>query len=106
MSARADADPPPRIDAPETDQHERGPDGGPLILIGGACTPHGHALKRFIELSGATEGKGIVGLTTASAEPEENAQYWSGVFQGAGATSVSFPSFDRTNPEIDVAIAT
>src|SRR3954466_14545305 len=105
MSARADLDPPPRIDAESTDRPPHGCDGGPLVLIGGACTPHGHALRAFIELSGAKEGKGIVGLTTASAEPEENAQYWTGVFTAAGATNVAFPSFDRANPEVDVAIA-
>src|SRR4051812_31626804 len=102
MSARADQ--PPRIDTPR-EAATPGPTGGAFVLIGGACTPHGHALRSFVELTDAPAGGRIVGLTTASAEPEENAQYWTGAFHSVGAKNVAFPIFDRTIPEIDATVS-
>jgi cyanophycinase len=105
MSARADGDTPPRIDRPPSRPTLQGPAGGPLVLIGGACTPHGHALRSFFDLTGAPTGARIIGLTTASGDPEENAQYWTAAFLSAGVTNVAFPMFDRAKPELDASIA-
>lgn len=75
-------------------------------MIGGNATPHGDALRCFITLCGATEpGGGIVGITAASADPEENARYWKGVFHALGLKDVEFPRFDRGDPAIDAAVA-
>src|SRR3954464_8538162 len=106
MSARPDrGDTPPRIHSAAG--KGSGPDrrGGSLILIGGACLPHGHALRSFLEISGATTGARIIGLTTASAEAEESAQYWKASFLAAGAPNVEIPMFTRANPEIDAQVA-
>src|SRR3954466_10873454 len=102
MSARPDrGDTPPRIDSAAGNGSRPERRGGPLILIGGACLPHGHALRSFLEISGATTGARIIGLTTASAEAEESAQYWKGWFLAAGARKYGIPWSRRANPEID-----
>jgi cyanophycinase len=95
----------PHVDEP-TGGREIEPDPrGTLVLIGGACTPHGHALRSFLDLVDA-RGKGrIVGLTTASAEPEASADQWRAVFRAAGAVDVEIPTFDRTNTRRDQQIA-
>src|SRR3954471_7057985 len=99
MSARPDrGDTPPRIDSAAGNGSRPERRGGPLILIGGACLPHGHALRAFLETSGATTGGRIIGLTTASAEAEESAQYWTASFLAAGAANVAMPMFSRANP--------
>jgi cyanophycinase len=95
----------PRIDAPGHRPHVPIEGKGTLVLIGGACTPHGHALRAFLDLSQAREGGRIVALTTASSVPEENAWYWTGAFRSAGATNVEIPMFDKTKPGIDDEIA-
>jgi cyanophycinase len=98
-----------RADIPRID-HEASPpivpvaDGGTLVLIGGACTPRGHALRAFLELTNATSGGRIVALTTASSQPDENAWYWAGAFKSVGASHVDIPMFDRA-PEPDQQVA-
>jgi cyanophycinase len=78
---------------------------GTLVLIGGACTLHGHALRTFLELSDARNGGRIVALTTASSQPEENAWYWAGAFKSIGAKHVEIPLFDRNGSDVDRRIA-
>lgn len=77
---------------------------GSLVLIGGAITPHGHALRSFIELTNAHEGGRIIGLTTASGEAAESALYWTGAFKSVGAANVEIPMFDRSE-QTDARIA-
>src|SRR4051812_37383209 len=97
----------PRVAANATPRKHAGESKtGALVLIGGACTPRGHALRRFFDLSDATGGGAIVALTTASATPEENAWYWTGAFKSVGATNVQIPMFERDNKQRDREIAT
>lgn len=77
---------------------------GTLILIGGAATPHGHALRAFLDATGARKGGRIVGLTTASSEALESAWYWTGAFNHVGAMNIEIPMFDGTH-ETDARIA-
>jgi cyanophycinase len=76
-----------------------------LVLIGGACSPHGHALRAFFEASDACNGGRIIGLTTASGEAAEAAAYWKGAFASAGARNVEIPMFDRADESGDARIA-
>src|SRR5215208_1939817 len=96
----------PRVNS-ESDvtRHRRPEAKGVLVLIGGACTPHGHALRSFLDLAGARSGGRIIGLTTASAEPEESARHWLTTFRSAGAFNVEIPMFDRTDDTLDARIA-
>src|SRR3954462_5752969 len=106
MSARPDQDAPPRIDSAPGNGSRPDRRGGPLILIGGNCLPLGHAIRAFLEASGATKGGRIIGLTTASAEAEESAVYWKSAFLSAGAANVEIPMFTRANPGVDAQVAT
>lgn len=78
---------------------------GVLVLIGGACTPHGHALRSFLDLTGARSGGRIIGLTTASVEEAESARAWTSVFRSAGAFNVEIPLFDRSDDTLDARLA-
>ena len=96
----------PRVDAPPAPVHPHEPEpSGTLILIGGASTAHGHALRSFVDATGARDGGRIIGLTTASAEPEASAEHWVANFHAAGATNVEIPMFDRADPARDREIA-
>lgn len=75
------------------------------MLIGGACTAHGRALRAFLELSGARAGGRIIGLTTASAEPDASGREWIATFRNAGAMNVEIPMFDRKDETGDRRIA-
>jgi cyanophycinase len=94
----------PHIDTPSVRAEPSDAGKGALVLIGGACSPRGHALGAFLDLTGAREGQRIIALTTASSEPEENSWYWTGAFRSAGATNVHIPMFDRALA-VDAAIA-
>jgi len=73
---------PPRVDSPTQPHHD--PDAhGPLVLIGGACTPDGEALQSFIDLARAAGGP-IVGITSASENPMQSARLWRADFRKAG----------------------
>jgi cyanophycinase len=63
------------------------------------------ALGSFLELSGARNGKRIVGLTMASGDPAGSAREWQDVFRTAGATNVELPSFDRDDQSVDAVVA-
>lgn len=78
---------------------------GTLVLIGGACTPHGHALRAFLDASGAQRGGRVVALTTASADAGGAAAYWRGTFASVGARNVRIPAFSRSRPGVDERVA-
>lgn len=83
-----------------SDRHD-----GTLVLIGGACDPHGEAFGRFVELAGGRQGGRIVGLTTASANPVKSAREWLKSFTQAGATHVEMPIVDSRDRAQDARVA-
>jgi cyanophycinase len=96
----------PHVDTPTVPEPETEPvSRAALILIGGACSPHGHALRSFLDAIDATGGGRIVGLTTASAEPEASAAQWQATFRAAGARNVEIPMFDRGDKTHDRRVA-
>lgn len=80
-------------------------DGGVLVLIGGACEPTGEAFGRFVELAGGRGNGRIVGLTTASMNPERSAREWLRSFAEAGATHVEMPIVDSRDRAQDARVA-
>ncbi len=89
----------PRIDSPVVLPAE--PEAaGTLVLIGGACTPDGHALRAFLDAA-RDVGGGIVGLTEASADPANSARLWRGDFASVGVTDVDFPRVRQNDPRGD-----
>jgi cyanophycinase len=107
MPAPTDQKDIPRVDAvgAPADEGAPAPSAGVLVLIGGALSRDGHALRGFVDL---VNGRGpglVVGLTTASAEPEETGWYWTGVLRGAGIRDVRVPIFDRADEKRDREIA-
>ena len=78
---------------------------GPLVLIGGACTPTGAALDAFIELAGGRDHGRIVGFTTASGDPVRSAHAWRDDFAAAGARNVVIPIVDRRDRAQDERVA-
>lgn len=105
--AKAGKDDVPRVHSPSPRHHREGKDGakGALVLIGGACTPHGHAFRSFLELSGARGGGRIVALTSASADPADSARGWLSNFRSAGAFNVEIPIYDRKDDALDFRTA-
>ena len=89
-----------------SEHHRRRSDDrhGSLVLIGGACDPTGDALGAFVQLSGAQDGGRIVGITTASADPEQSARDWMEAFEQAGASNVEIPIIDRRDRAQDPAV--
>lgn len=85
--------PAPRVDRPAAHPARANHAGGTLVLMGGAIEPHNEAFQTFLRLAGARDGAGIVGLTTASAEPAPAARAWSADFRRLGASNVQFPLF-------------
>ncbi len=80
------------------------PPSGTLVLIGGACSPTGHALGSFIDAVRAVGGP-IVGITAASSSPRQSADLWQQDFASVGVTDVEFPIVDRGNAKRDHALA-
>lgn len=78
---------------------------GVLVLIGGAITPHGHALRTFLDLTGARSGGRLVGITAASGDPEDAARSWLATLRSVGAFNVEIPMFDRADETQDARIA-
>ena len=101
----SDRSPPPRVDTPVA--HVGMSDGasGTLVLMGGAVEPRNEAFQQFLRLADAHAGAPIVGLTTASAEPDEAARAWLGDFRRAGATNVRIPIFGKACDDRDREIA-
>jgi cyanophycinase len=83
-------------------------ENGTLVLMGGAVEPHNEAFQTFLRLAEARNGGGVVGLTTASAEPAPAAHAWAADFRRVGARDVRFPLFsaacDATDREIAAMI--
>lgn len=105
MTPRPDAADVPHVNAP-TARHRRGSEPkGVLVLIGGACTPHGHALRAFLDLVGARSGGKIVGFTQAAADPAESSREWTAAFRSVGALNVEFPQYDRNDDGLDFRAA-
>jgi cyanophycinase len=95
--------PSPRIDAPS--HHATDPDAhGPLVLIGGACTPNGEALGAFISLARDVGGP-IVGITAASENPVESARLWREDFASVDVTDIVFPRVKRDSDRLDRELA-
>jgi cyanophycinase len=91
--------PSPRIDSPSPDVV--GVTGsGTLVLIGGACTPDGLALRAFVD-SAREVGGPIVGITAASADPVGSARHWTGDFASIGVANVEFPAVSRRDARAD-----
>jgi cyanophycinase len=75
-----------------------------LVLIGGSCTPDGAALGAFMEAV-RERGGPIVGITVASAEPEESARRWKEDFASLGQRDNCFPRFVRADDRTVRALA-
>jgi cyanophycinase len=75
-----------------------------LVLIGGSCTPTGSALGAFASAVRERNGT-LVGITAASAEPEESARLWQQDFASIGLRDAVFPAFCRTDARSDRALA-
>jgi cyanophycinase len=94
---------PPRVDTPS--QPHDDPDAhGPLVLIGGACTPDGEALQSFIDLARQAGGP-IVGITAASENPAQSARLWRADFRKAGVLDIEFPRVRRASDKLDRELA-
>lgn len=78
---------------------------GTLVLMGGAVEPHNEAFQSFLRLAELRDGGGVVGLTTASAEPVPAARAWAADFRRVGAHHVRFPIFARACDAQDRVIA-
>jgi cyanophycinase len=78
---------------------------GTLVLIGGACEPDGAAFGRFVELAKGRDGGKIVGLTTASMNPERSAREWVKSFAQAGAPQAEIPLVDSRDRAQDPVVA-
>ena len=102
MRRKPDA-PPPRVDTPSQSQQDRDT-SGPLVLIGGACTPNGAALRSFIDLAREAGGP-IVGISAASENPVASARLWRADFRIAGVQDVEFPRIKRGNEKLDRELA-
>jgi cyanophycinase len=75
-----------------------------LVLIGGSCTPTGDALGAFASAVRERAGA-IVGITVASAEPEESARRWQEDFASVGLHDAIFPPFARADASSDRTLA-
>ena len=94
-------DPTPAAGSPALGRSEPSEEAlGTLVLIGGNASPTGFPLKRFIELSNATSGSDIVGITTASASPRNSAALWKADFAAAGSQGIDIPII-RTRKDAD-----
>jgi cyanophycinase len=78
---------------------------GTLVLIGGACSPHGDALGAFLDAANARHGGRLVGFTTASGDPTGSADLWRSDFEDAGATNVEIPIVSTREQAMDKGVA-
>lgn len=81
------------------------PATGSLVLIGGACDPHGEALGAFVDRAHGRDGGCIVGITTASQDPAASAREWMAAFRSAGADRVEIPVIDGRDRAADPRVA-
>lgn len=78
---------------------------GTLILIGGGTTATGPAIGGFIEMTGASDGAPLVGLTTASSQAAMAGEMWLADLKQAGATNVTIPLVETRDHASDPKIA-
>lgn len=102
MTRSTDA-PTPRVDSPSHGSNEPRT-LGPLVLIGGACTPTGRALGSFIDLARGRGGP-IIGITAASEKPTESARRWRADFASVGVHDIEFPRVRRNSAKLDRELA-
>lgn len=93
-----------RIDCPTFTCSDAHPGTGTLVLIGGACTPDGMAIRAFTDAV-ALVGGPIVGITAASADPAGSAKLWLADFATIGVTDIHFPPVSRTDARVDRDVA-
>jgi len=74
------------------------------VLIGGACTPDGEAMRSFIDLAREVGGP-IVGITAASENPVKSARLWRADFRAAGVQNIDFPRVRRGSDKLDRELA-
>ena len=102
-------EPPPHVNTTRTARTSRPriptEQAGPLVLIGGACSPKGDAMRRFLELADAHRGGRIVGLTTASSDPQRSAVLWKADFATAGVATADIPIVGSRRDACDEGIA-
>ena len=103
--ADSERPPVPRVDRPVAHLGMSDGASGTLILMGGAVEPRNEAFQQFLRLVDAHAGAAIVGLTTASADPDGAARAWLGDFRRAGATNVKIPIFGKACDDRDREIA-
>ena len=77
---------------------------GTLILIGGASSATGAAFGQFVEMTDATHGAPIVGLTTASAQVSLSREMWLADLKHAGARNVTIPTVETREHACDPVI--
>jgi cyanophycinase len=77
---------------------------GTLILIGGGTTATGAAIGGFIEMTRASEGEPIVGITTASSQVAVAGEMWLADLSQAGATNVVIPLVETRDHACDPKI--
>ena len=96
----------PRIDAEAAPRRktEEGRAQGTLVLIGGACSARGHAMRSFLDIVDERGGH-LVGITAASGDEAESGRRWTKTFRSAGVRDVSIPVFDRRDRALDERIA-
>ena len=98
-------DPPPteapRVDRPVAHSARSDAAHGTLMLMGGAIEAHDEAFQSFLRIAECRDGGGIVGLTTASAEPEAAARALAADFRRVGARHARFPLFTQPCDERD-----
>lgn len=105
MTSRRDSADVPHIDTPSRAHRRVREPKGVLVLLGGSISPHGHALRSFLDLVGARSGGRIVAFAQAAGDPEESAREWTAVFRSVGALNVEFPQFDRNDDALDFRAA-
>jgi cyanophycinase len=105
VTSRRDTADVPHVNEPSAPRRRPRAPKGVLVLIGGACTPHGHALRSFLDVVGARSGGRIVGFTQAAVDPAVSAVEWTAAFRAAGAFNVEFPQFERNDDALDFRAA-
>jgi len=86
-----------------SDWHSR-PRAGTLVLIGGASSARGEALAAFVNLASAAKAGPVVGITSASGNPEASARRWRRDLRTAGLEHTRIPVIatreDASDPRI------
>jgi cyanophycinase len=105
MPPRSGDEATPLVTQPAEERTVSDRSAGTLVLIGGALSPRGRAMRAFLDRTRARETGRIVVLTTASADPGEAAKAYAADFRVAGAGTVHVPILERGIPGRDQEIA-